>query len=614
MSLRSTFTMTKRKLLLIGVDQAIPYLIDKFLTEDYMPNLAKLASRGVKGEAFSCIPTDTPTNWTTIATGANVERHGATSFYIHLLGEPFEKGLEHKNRSRSQLRRFCNAEYIWDVADRAGLRPFVLNYPGGWPSKFQDGIMSLLTWRIPESLPWIISNPETKTFKVTFEDPNLNLTDTILATMIEQHGRGFDAIQIHTTGEILEIEEWSEWLTCIVETTHGKLPCLFKVKLIEVSQDGFVKIRYSTLYNKSGWTKPDSFGEAIIRNVLEPEFITGGSEDVEYWYESSIADYLKEAEQEARLISHAIQFSKREYDWRVCFFHVHFLDSVNHKVLAYLHEDSPVYTESGAEKSWNIVRNSYRIIDNLVGELLSTVVDEDTIVVFLADHGAVPAWIIANIPKALVDAGLLVYKPSKDNGNDTLQVDWTRTKAFPYLEPPYVWVNKKGRDPHGIVTDAKYEDVREEIIQALENMRDPETGEKIVRLALRREDAAYLGQNGERIGDVIFLLNPPYELFDGNVDELNSAIIKSEQLEKGIAYPATECYGAHAYYCPSTRFGPYSVSVPLIIAGPTIKSNVKLTNAVNLIDVAPTIARLLDIPAPAQSQGRILHEIVESNG
>jgi predicted AlkP superfamily phosphohydrolase/phosphomutase len=396
-----------------------------------------------------------------------------------------------------------------------------------------------------------------------------------------------------------------------VETAYGKLPCLFKVKLSETSQDGIVKIRYSTLYNTSGWTRPDSFGEELIRNVLEPEFAKEVSEVVEYWYESSTLDYLKEAEQEARLVSNAIQFVKREHDWQVCFFHVHFLDSVNHKVLAYLHENSPVYTESGSEKSWDIVRTSYRLIDNLVGELLSSVIDRDTIVVFLADHGAVPAWKIVNIPKALVDAGLLVYKPSKDGNSDILRVDWTKTKVFPYLEPPYIWVNKKGRDPHGIVTDAEYEEVREEIIQALEGLLDPETGEQLVRLALRREDAAYLGQNGARIGDVIFLLNPPYELFDGNVKELNSVIMRPEQLEKSIAYPATECYGAHAYYCPSTRFGPFSVSVPLIFAGPGIKRDVRLSNIVNLIDVAPTLAHLLEIPTPEQSQGRVLHEILE---
>jgi hypothetical protein len=63
--------------------------------------------------------------------------------------------------------------------------------------------MSLLTWRIPESLPWIISNPETKEFKVTQENPNFNLTDTISATMIDQHGNGFDSVQITASDEIL---------------------------------------------------------------------------------------------------------------------------------------------------------------------------------------------------------------------------------------------------------------------------------------------------------------------------------------------------------------------------------------------------------------------------
>jgi predicted AlkP superfamily phosphohydrolase/phosphomutase len=593
---------------MIGVDQAIPYLIDKFLKEGVMPHLAKLVNRGTKCEAFSCIPSDTPTNWTTIVTGANVEKHGATSFYMHILGESFGEGLKQKNRSRSQLSCFCNAEYLWDVADCAGLRPFVLNYPGGWPTDFEDGIMSLLTWRIPESLPWIMSNPEIKEFKVTKENPNLNITDSLSATLINQNGIEYDAIQI--CEEIIKKDAWSKWLSLTKETVHGQLPCLFKVKLAESTSDGLVKIHYSTIYNTAGWTKPDSFGEALVRNVLEPEFITAVSEDVEYWYKSKIDDYLKEAEQEARLVSRAVQFAKKEYDWQACFFHVHFLDSLNHKVLAYLHEDSPVYTEEAALKCWDIVGTSYRLIDNLVGELITSVVDDNTIVAFLADHGAIPAWKIAHIPKALVDGGLLVYKQSDD---DTLNVDWTKTKAFPYLEPPYIWVNRKGRDPYGIVTDDEYEDVREKIIQTLEGMRDPETGKKIVRLALRREDAAYLGQNGERIGDVIFLLNPPYELFDGNVEELNASTVKSVYLEKGIVYPATECFGAHAYYCPSTRFGPYSVSVPLIFAGPGIKSGFRLSNIVNLIDVAPTIAQLLDIPAPSQSQGHILHEIMELN-
>ena len=64
----------RKKLLLIGVDQAIPYLLNKFLDNYLLPNINKLLENGVYTEAFPCSPCDTPINWTTIATGARTAR------------------------------------------------------------------------------------------------------------------------------------------------------------------------------------------------------------------------------------------------------------------------------------------------------------------------------------------------------------------------------------------------------------------------------------------------------------------------------------------------------------------------------------------------------------
>ncbi|MFX1555766.1 MAG: alkaline phosphatase family protein, partial [Promethearchaeota archaeon] len=57
-----------KKLLLIGIDQAIPYLLNKFLNEGILPNINYLVDNGILGEAYSSAPCDTPTNWATIAT------------------------------------------------------------------------------------------------------------------------------------------------------------------------------------------------------------------------------------------------------------------------------------------------------------------------------------------------------------------------------------------------------------------------------------------------------------------------------------------------------------------------------------------------------------------
>ena len=72
----------RKKLLLIGIDQAIPFLINKFIKQESIPNIARLCENGVQAEAYSCAPCDTPTNWTTITTGANTGTHGITDFDV----------------------------------------------------------------------------------------------------------------------------------------------------------------------------------------------------------------------------------------------------------------------------------------------------------------------------------------------------------------------------------------------------------------------------------------------------------------------------------------------------------------------------------------------------
>jgi len=628
-----------KKLLFIGVDQAIPYLLDKYVSEGVLPNVQRLIDNGVLAEGLSCPPCDTPTNWTTIATGATTAVHGATSFYLHIPGEPFELSMD--LRSRTQLSKYCQAEYIWDVADREGLKPFVTNYPSGWPANFKDGAMSVLAWPIPESLPRMLAtgltlsfdkDAENKELKVAVADNSrLGLTSIsppLHTTIYLQHGsikepfvfntyitnfegKGYDTLTFTLNSpeewQMIRADQWSEWIPVTLETTYGTLPCLFKIKFSDLAQDGSsIKITRSAIFNIKGWSVPESMGEGILRNAffydLEKE------KKVEYMIEGDIDAFLQYARQEAVTITNTVKYAKKVLNWRTCFFHVHYLDSVNHKMLAKLHKGSPIYNEEGTEKAENQIKTAYKILDEMVGELLGTCVDEETIVALVSDHGAIPSWRNANIPLALRNANLLVYKWS-DSARKFL-VDWEKTKAFPYMEPPYIWVNLKGRDPNGSVSQGEYESVRDEIIEALKTMKDSDTGEKIVKIALRKEDAADLGQNGERIGDVVYFLNPPYQIFDGNLAQLTASEQSKRSMKRPEAYKARDCFGAHAYYLPDTKFGNYSVSVPLVFSGPGIKSGVQIKDIVNLIDIAPTLAHLLDITKPKDAQGRILNEIL----
>ncbi|MFX0070878.1 MAG: alkaline phosphatase family protein [Candidatus Hermodarchaeota archaeon] len=626
-----------KKVLLIGVDQAIPYLLNKYMDEGVLPNVRELVEGGVYTEAYSCPPCDTPTNWTTIATGATTADHGVTSFYLHVPGEPLDLGMQY--RSRTQLSRNCTAEYFWDVADRSGLTPFVLNYPSGWPGNLRNGAMSLLVWPIPESLPRIIYSPIIQTFNNKTKDsnqkiskansfPNKNLSYSqplqitlrinnglikipyeLILHIVDINGKGYDSLYIPSNSkdrdQIIKKNEWSDWISIKINTAHGELPCLLKVKILDINEEGEkIKIQSSAVFNIKGWTKPDSLGEEIIRNV--PIYEPPEVHEVEYLITGEIEPYLLYAREEATSIAEAIKFTKNHLGWNVCFFHIHFLDTVNHRTLGFLHKDSPLYSEASMEKANNSAKTAYMIMDELIGNLKSCI-DDDTLVIFVSDHGAIPTWKNANLINVFIDAGLVEYK--WDDSRKRFIIDWEKSKIFPYFEPPYIWVNLKGRDPQGIVNQSEYEKVRDDIINALSEIKDPDTGRHVIKVAYRKEDAESLGQNGERIGDIVYFMNPPYQIFDGNSAQLNAAVISRRMMNKPDIYNAKGMFGAHAYYLPNEKFGGFSISVPLIVNGPGIKEGVKLTDNVNLIDIAPTLSNFLGISKPKDSYGRILHEI-----
>ncbi|MFX0066793.1 MAG: alkaline phosphatase family protein [Candidatus Hermodarchaeota archaeon] len=629
-----------KRLLVIGIDQAIPYLLNKFIKEGKIPNITKLAESGVLGEAYPSAPCDTPTNWATIATGASTAVHGVTSFYMRLPGEPLDHGL--KYRSRTQLSKYCNAEYFWDVADRYGLTSFVFNYPAGWPSYFKKGAMSLFTWPIPESLPRILvrssiysfakesTNKANRIREVTNINEDIRSYSTILQAFIsiknkeieeqnliriyivDQKGKGYSVVKIpsvlnnryHTIKE----NEWSNWIQRDLNTIYGVLPCLFKLKVINLDPTGkFLKIQRSALFNTKGWTSPESFGKKLIKNVFKYDLPK--KKKIEFMIYGKISHFLSSAREESLTLTDAIKYAKKVLNWDVCFFHYHPLDTLNHDSLAFIDKNSPLYSKKNVNKTWNNIEIAYKIVDEMVEILVKSCVDENTVIVFISDHGAIPVWKTVNIPSAFKRNGLIKYK--WNDIHKRFLIDWRKTVAFPYMEPPFIWINLKNRDPHGIVNQADYENVRDQVIETLYSIKDPESNGSVIHQVIRKEDATNQGLNGNRVGDLIYFLKPPYSIFDGNLDYLDASSISSNQLSESEVNDSKTFFGAHAYYLPSTRFSDFSVSAPFIISGPGIKEGLELKDPIKLVDIAPTLAYILDIVKPANSQGKVLHNIIK---
>ncbi len=121
-----------KRFLLIGLDGAEPSLVEPWMDEGRLPNLARLRDNGNYCRMASTTPPATFPAWTTCVTGVNPGRHGILDFTEMKCGE--------------YALRFVNASHrrapaLWNVLSDAGKRVGVLGVPGTYPPEPVNGFM-----------------------------------------------------------------------------------------------------------------------------------------------------------------------------------------------------------------------------------------------------------------------------------------------------------------------------------------------------------------------------------------------------------------------------------------------------------------------------------------
>ena len=163
-------------------------------------------------------------------------------------------------------------------------------------------------------------------------------------------------------------------------------------------------------------------------------------------------------------------------------------------------------------------------------------------------------------------------------------VDWERTRAYAGRSSgESVWINLRGRDPRGIVEPgAEYEALRDQVIEALLSLRDPESGSPVVAGAWRKEEL-YRGPQLPWLPDVLFQVSPyPY---------LPTDRLSVEGLFEEIA--------------PSVGGGRHRPEGILIAVGVPFRRGGTVQGA-TIADIAPTVLYLLGLPVPEDMDGRVL--------
>jgi predicted AlkP superfamily phosphohydrolase/phosphomutase len=180
-------------------------------------------------------------------------------------------------------------------------------------------------------------------------------------------------------------------------------------------------------------------------------------------------------------------------------------------------------------------------------------------------------------------------------------IDWGRTRAFSTEMNtfPAIWINLRGREPEGIVAPGReYERVRQELIEAAARFSNPHTGRPVVARAHRREEL-YHGPHLDQAPDLVLEL----ELDEGytytclsSAGRLTCGPIRTLTGGERTGAKGQSMNGSHR------RQGIFGFS-----KGPEIEG--RSLGSLSIMDMAPTILQFLNLPVPADMDGRVIPEI-----
>jgi len=279
-----------------------------------------------------------------------------------------------------------------------------------------------------------------------------------------------------------------------------------------------------------------------------------------------------------------LNYLLREKPWDFFMFVEMGVDRMHHGFWKYMDRTHPKYEPGNPYE--NAIRDYTIHLDKLIGELLAQL-DDDTVVLAVSDHGAkkmdggicVNEWLWRN--------GYLALQAAPPEGTitpfDKIGVDWGKTTAW--SEGGYyarVFLNVEGREPQGTIKQSDYAKVREELAAGLAAIPDPD-GRPIGTISFKPEEI-YHNVRGIAPDLITYFGNLQWR----SVGSFGHGGVHTFENDIGPDDANHAPNGMYILYDPKQDYGGRRMDGP------------------QLMDVAPTILDIMDVPIPADMQGKII--------
>ncbi len=574
----TTSSVPAPRVVLISFDAGADWIVDRLIAAGKAPAFAALAREGAQADAMiSVIPSLTAVAHASLWTGAFPRSHGATDNYMPMAPAAAHTLVERRSGYLSDVLR---AEPIWDTAARYGKRVMVVQASNGFPftNRFPDRVThfdvyanELLRSAIvndvvgPDGLAFTIGDTPARVTARDRDSITLTVGDVQVAL-----SPGAPAFSPPLTVRVGGVDGQTRVGLLEYDASTGRVLLLRGdvarlVATDAAARDGLMAQAGITVGElASGYYQSGALGKTLANGG------TGGAE--RHLVNTTLANQ--------QYFDGALRYAATQR-WDLLVLYVPNMDVAGHALVGMLDPDTPGHDPALAEKIWPVYEEIFaRCMDDYVTAIRRLA--PDATLVIGADHGVEGnrRWWYPNA--VLRDAGLL--------GEDARGgVDLATTRAlFLYSHGGGIFLNST-RFKSGVVTDSQRGAVKAAVRTALLSARDPESGTPLARAIVDTElDGEALGIGGEFAPELYFDPTPGY---------MASGRFGSKEV---VGPAVTMGMGAHGPFPTRRRLHGIFYAV-----GPGVRAGAR-PGIVRQVDPAPTVARLLGIPPPAQSVGRAL--------
>lgn len=639
---RETFDYQEiaQRVIVLGFDGVDAKLFEQWAGEGKLPNMASLMEKTYR-RLRSTNPPESPVAWSSFITGVNPGKHRIFGFlkrdpmthFPDLSEISWEKpeflaGVVPTKGYRVRSNR--KGTSFLATAARAGIRTIGMQVPMHFPPEEVPGGLILSGLGIPDI----------RGTQATFHYFATNLTEADM----KEHGQGCRLVKLAPAGDVAEagiaglrdprdgngdlsvpvrfvrdagsrtvtielqgesetVSEgtWSRWfrpafsITPLL-TVHGI--CRFHVN----SASSEIEVYMTPLDIDPGRPfVPISWPEGLSAELADEVtlFKTRG------WCEETAGLKKGRIDEKAFMEDLLTQMRAREQiTWHMfenhrsnLFLSVFYeTDRVQHMFMRFLDEGHPAYDADLARLYGDSILRVYQEADRIVGRFMERL-DGDTSLIVMSDHGFhsfrkginINTWLARNGFMHLRGMGMKISDPDRLYSDEDFfpNVIWKKTKAYA-LGLGQIYINLAGRERDGAVgPGSEYERVREGIIDGIKALRDPETGERVVVEVYKREDI-YHGEYLNEAPDLQVGFRPGYR-------------VSWSTCLGGV--PKDVFVANEEKWCGDHVSNDVGHTPGIFLSNRGLAGGI---DTVRIVDLAPTILKVLDVQPDDEMDGRAL--------